>query len=76
MTGKKVLIVDDVADSGRTLEFVRGICAQYNDDDIRVAVLYQKPRSTIMRVRVEGNRRVDFLPVVLPSASQWPGEQG
>lgn len=46
MTGKKVLIVDDVADSGRTLEFVRGICAQYTED-IRVAVLYQKPRSTI-----------------------------
>ena len=46
MSGKKILIVDDVADSGRTLEFVRGICAQYTDD-IRVAVLYEKPRSVI-----------------------------
>ena len=46
MTGKKVLIVDDVADSGRTLEFVRGICSQYTDQ-IKVAVLYEKPRSTI-----------------------------
>ena len=46
MSGKKVLIVDDVADSGRTLEFVRGICEQYTQD-IRVAVLYQKPRSVI-----------------------------
>ena len=28
MAGKEVLIVDDVADSGRTLEFVHGICRQ------------------------------------------------
>lgn len=46
MKDKKVLIVDDVADSGRTLEFVRGICATYTDQ-IRTAVLYEKPRSVI-----------------------------
>ncbi|MCF2705975.1 phosphoribosyltransferase [Arcanobacterium haemolyticum] len=46
MTGKRILIVDDVADSGRTLEFVHGICSQYTDQ-IRVAVLYEKPRSVL-----------------------------
>ncbi len=43
---KRVLIVDDVADSGRTLQFVYDICAEYTDQ-IKVAVLYQKERSVI-----------------------------
>lgn len=46
MQGKRVLIVDDVADSGRTLEFVHGICAKYASE-VRTAVLYEKPRSVI-----------------------------
>ena len=46
MSGKKILIVDDVADSGRTLDFVRAICTQFTDQ-IKVAVLYQKPVSVI-----------------------------
>ncbi len=46
MTGKRILIVDDVADSGRTLEFVHGICSQYTDQ-IKVAVLYEKPRTVL-----------------------------
>jgi hypoxanthine phosphoribosyltransferase len=43
---KRVLIVDDVADSGRTLQFVKGICAEYTDS-IKVAVLYQKSSSVV-----------------------------
>jgi purine phosphoribosyltransferase len=46
MAGKEVLIVDDVADSGRTLEFVHGICRQYASR-IRTAVLYEKPRTVL-----------------------------
>ena len=46
LRGKRVLIVDDVADSGRTLDFVRAICTQFTDQ-IKVAVLYQKPVSVI-----------------------------
>ena len=46
MTGKKVLIVDDVADSGRTLKFVHEICEQYASE-IRTAVLYEKPRTVL-----------------------------
>lgn len=46
MTGKKILVVDDVADSGRTLKFVHDLCAQYASE-IRTAVLYEKPRSVL-----------------------------
>lgn len=46
LAGKKVLIADDVADTGGTmgsvLEFLDTVAA-----DVRVAVLYQKPHSTI-----------------------------
>ncbi len=46
MAGKRVLIVDDVADSGRTLKFVHEICEQYAAE-IRTAVLYEKPRTVL-----------------------------
>lgn len=46
LAGKRVLIIDDVADSGRTLKFVRDICSEYTDQ-IQVAVLYEKPASEI-----------------------------
>ncbi|MEY3733635.1 MAG: hypothetical protein RL347_994 [Actinomycetota bacterium] len=42
--GKRVLVADDVADSGATLHFVRGLLPP--DADVRVAVLYGKPSST------------------------------
>ena len=41
-----MLIVDDVADSGRTLKFVHEICEQYAAE-IRTAVLYEKPRTVL-----------------------------
>ena len=42
----RVLIADDVADTGATLELVRSFCAG-RVGDARVAVLYEKSRSTI-----------------------------
>ncbi len=41
-----VLVVDDVADSGKTLELVDEFCRGHVAD-VRTAVLYQKPRSVI-----------------------------
>lgn len=41
--GKRVLVADDVADTGATLHFVRGLLPA--DADVRVAVLYGKPSS-------------------------------
>lgn len=43
----KVLIVDDVADTGKTLELVHEFCADHVAE-ARTAVLYHKPRSIIV----------------------------
>ncbi len=41
-----VLVVDDVADSGRTLELVVNTCREHAAE-VRSAVIYEKPRSLI-----------------------------
>ncbi len=46
LAGAKVLIADDVADTGATLELVRDFCAGHVAQ-ARCAVLYEKPRSTV-----------------------------
>ncbi|MCA5893785.1 phosphoribosyltransferase [Isoptericola sp. NEAU-Y5] len=46
LPGAKVLVVDDVADSGRTLALVMGMLAAQGAD-ARSAVLYTKPRTII-----------------------------
>lgn len=46
LTDKNVLIVDDVADTGKTLELVRTFCAD-SVAEARTAVLYAKPHSII-----------------------------
>ena len=42
----RMLIADDVADTGQTLALVKGFCAG-QVGDVRVAVLYEKPRSIV-----------------------------
>jgi uncharacterized protein len=44
--GARVLIADDVADTGATLRLVRDFCADHVAD-ASCAVLYQKPHSTV-----------------------------
>lgn len=46
LTDLSVLIVDDVADSGKTLELVRDFC-RGQVSEVRSAVLYEKPRSIV-----------------------------
>lgn len=46
ISGKRVLVVDDVADSGRTLNLVIELIERFGAD-VRSAVLYSKPTSTI-----------------------------
>lgn len=46
LPGSKVLVVDDVADSGRTLDLVMRMLADQGAD-ARSAVLYTKPRSIV-----------------------------
>ena len=42
--GRRVLVADDVADTGATLHFIRALLPA--DADVRVAVLYEKPHTT------------------------------
>ena len=46
LAGATVLIVDDVADTGATLELVREFCAAYVAE-ARCAVIYEKSHSTV-----------------------------
>ncbi|GAA3524769.1 phosphoribosyltransferase [Aeromicrobium flavum] len=41
-----VLVVDDVADSGKTLELVARVCSEHAGE-VRSAVIYEKPRSIL-----------------------------
>jgi uncharacterized protein len=45
-SAKKVLIADDVADSGRTMELVQSFIADHVED-VRTVVIYEKPQSVI-----------------------------
>jgi hypoxanthine phosphoribosyltransferase len=46
LSGAKVLIADDVADTGGTLKLVKEFCAEHVSD-ARCAVVYEKPHSRI-----------------------------
>ena len=46
LSGLKVLVVDDVTDSGRTLEVVRDFCGDHVVE-ARTAVIYEKPWSVV-----------------------------
>ncbi len=43
--GKNILLVDDVADTGKTLKLVYNKLIENNAKDIKVATLYYKPKS-------------------------------
>jgi hypothetical protein len=46
LSAERLLVVDDVADTGRTLVLVRDFCAEHGRD-VRTAVLYEKPHSVV-----------------------------
>jgi uncharacterized protein len=46
LSGARVLIADDVADTGETLRLVRDFCAEHVAE-ARCAVIYQKPHSAV-----------------------------
>ena len=69
----RVLVVDDVADTGHTLALVKDFCAG-SVGETRVAVLYEKPRSVVRCEYVwrRTDRWIDFPwsahgPVAAPS---------
>ncbi|GAB3482664.1 phosphoribosyltransferase [Amycolatopsis cihanbeyliensis] len=46
LAGAKVLVADDVADTGATLKLVRDFCAE-QVAEVRCAVVYEKPWTTV-----------------------------
>ncbi|WP_199431595.1 phosphoribosyltransferase [Qaidamihabitans albus] len=46
LTGSRVLVADDVADTGATLKLVRDFCADHVAE-VRCAVVYEKPTSAV-----------------------------
>ena len=46
ITGSRVLVADDVADTGKTLELVKDFCAGHVTE-VRTAVVYEKSRSLV-----------------------------
>ena len=57
----QILIADDVADTGHTLESVQQFCAG-KVGEVRIAVLYEKPRSVVQADYVwrRTDRWIDF----------------
>ena len=69
---QKVLIADDVADTGATLALVKDFC-EGKVGEVRCAVLYEKPRSTVASEYVW--RRTDRW-IVFPWSARAPvGEE-
>ena len=67
LSGARVLVADDVADTGETLRLVHDFCAEHVAE-ARCAVVYQKPRSTVDCEYVwrRTDRWIDFPWSVLP----------
>ncbi|MGY1617883.1 phosphoribosyltransferase [Geodermatophilus sp. SYSU D00691] len=67
LTGANVLVADDVADTGKTLELVRDFCAGYVAE-VRTAVIYENPRSIVRcdHVWKRTDRWIDFPWSTLP----------
>ena len=72
----RMLIADDVADTGQTLALVKGFCAG-QVGEVRTAVLYEKPRSIVtLRVRLAADRALGRVPVVAPSRRLQRSKRG
>lgn len=44
--GKKALIVDDISDTGKTLQLAKNHLTQHGASEVKIATLYTKPQST------------------------------
>ncbi|GAB2662763.1 phosphoribosyltransferase [Nocardia goodfellowii] len=75
LAGARVLVADDVADTGATLKLVRDFCAD-KVAEVRCAVIYQKPHSEVdcEYVWKRTDRWINFpwsvLPPVVTRAAQ------
>ncbi|GLY33668.1 phosphoribosyltransferase [Kineosporia sp. NBRC 101731] len=81
IVGKNLLVVDDVADSGRTLDLVLELLRRHQPAQVRSAVLYTKPRTIVQPDFSwrETDRWINFpwstKPPVVAGAKVGDGEQ-
>jgi hypoxanthine phosphoribosyltransferase len=77
ITGMKVLVADDVADTGKTLELVRNFCSGYVAE-VRTAVVYEKPQTVVHADYVwrHTDRWINFPWSTLPPVRSRPGSIG
>lgn len=75
LAGAKVLIADDVADTGATLKLVRDFCADHVAE-VRCAVIYQKPWSEVSCEYVwrRTDKWINFPWSALPPVVQRSGQ--
>ncbi|MEE1942368.1 phosphoribosyltransferase [Streptomyces sp. TRM 70361] len=75
LSRKKVLVADDVADTGRTLRLVHGFCAEHVAE-VRSAVIYEKPQSLVECEYVwkRTDRWIDFPWSVEPPVVRRQGQ--
>ncbi|WP_101256099.1 phosphoribosyltransferase [Streptomyces barkulensis] len=75
LSEKRVLVADDVADSGRTLKLVHDFCAEHVAE-VRSAVVYEKPRSLVKCEYVwkRTDRWIDFPWSVEPPVVRREGQ--
>lgn len=77
LAGFRVLVADDVADTGGTIELVKDYCAQHAAE-VRCAVIFQKPASTVQCDYVwrVTDRWIDFPWSAQPPVTGAAGENG
>lgn len=75
LAGAKVLVADDVADTGATLKLVRDFCADHVAE-VRCAVVYEKPHSQVQCEYVwrRTDKWINFAWSSLPPVVQHAGQ--
>lgn len=48
LRGKDLLVVDDVWDSGKTLDFVKNYLLEHGAKSVKIAVVYYKPKKSLV----------------------------
>jgi hypoxanthine phosphoribosyltransferase len=62
VTGREIIIVEDIVDSGLSIKFIEEHIAQHNPAGVRVAALLAKPKS------LKYNVKIDYIGFDIPSA--------
>jgi hypoxanthine phosphoribosyltransferase len=75
LSGARVLVADDVADTGATLKLVKDFCADHVAE-VRCAVVYEKPHTTVTSEYVwqRTDRWINFPWSTLPPVVTRPGQ--